>query len=184
MSASDPNAAIGGRVYALTVLAAIRPECRARVRAALRALPRRRSPFADVEGTHFARLVIVDELVGQPALGRQFLLFSVVFDGLTAEDRDAYAERVCKAAPPVVDGVLACCYGQPSANDPEGFAAWLAARQIETLAFYFGADATVAEVRDALALRERVRAFARETQYAAAPELRDRFRRAFPAVAP
>jgi hypothetical protein len=180
MSARDPNGAIDGHVYALTVLAAIRPECRARVRAALRALPRRRSPFASVEGTHFARLVIVDELVGRPAPGRQFLLFAAVFDGLTAADRDGYAARVCKAAAPVVDGVLACCYGQPSANDPDGFASWIAARQVDAQAFYFGYDASVAQVGEALALRDRVRAFARATQYAAAPALQERFQREFP----
>lgn len=184
----DPNAAIGGHVYALTTLTAIRLACTEALRERVLGLDERDSPFARVEGTHFARLVVIDRLPFEgpsqdaPTVRHQYLLFSAVIDGDTSEDRDAYLARMCERVPETVDGVWSLCLGapEPVPAEPHRFACWLAANQVKTRAFYAHyADATVQEVRDALVLQERVRRFAVRTQYLTPRCLQREFARAF-----
>jgi hypothetical protein len=185
----DPNVAIGGHVYALTALTAIRLGCMEALRERLLKLGERDSPFARVEGTHFARLVVIDRLPFEgplrdaPIVRHQYLLFSVVFDGDMGEDRDAYLTRMCERIPETVEGVWSLCLGapEPATADPPRFASWLAANQVKTRAFYAHyADATVGEVRDAIGLHERVWSFAVRTQYWTPGALQQEFAREFP----
>jgi hypothetical protein len=119
------------------------------------------SPFAAVEGTHFARFVVLDgprrAAADQPAdeLG-PYLMFSAFFD----READVWLA----ALPAPTADVFRCCRGYPS----EGAAtvrAWLHEHRVPATAI-FGAypEATVAEVRDALAFRERFRRFAWERE--------------------
>ena len=187
-AAREPNVAIGGRVYALTTLTAIRPGCTEALRERVLQLGARRSPFARVEGTHFARLVVIDRLPFEgppqdaPSVRHQLLLFSAVFDGTTSQERDAYLARMCERVPEAVDRVWSLCLGaqEPVSADPHRFAYWVAGNQVKTRAFYAHCPtATVQEVRAAVVLQERVRRFAVGRQYLTPRALLQEFARAF-----
>jgi hypothetical protein len=114
------------------------------------------SPFAAVEGTHFARFVVVADIERAAAdqlldeLG-PYLMFSAFFD----VEPDAWLA----ALPPQVEDVLRCCRGFPSAG-PATVRAWLHEHRVPATAIFGAyAEASVAEVREALAFRERFRAF-------------------------
>jgi hypothetical protein len=176
----DPNYAMAGQAYALTVITAITPGRRQQVRDALARLGR---PFAQSPATHFARLVVVDRLPvetppGAVPLDFPYLLFSAVLDG----DPDAYLKGLCAQMPDEVDAIWGAGVGaptRPSAN-PEAFTAWMRINQHETNAFFapYGA-ATVAEVCAALGLGRRVRAFATRTADHTPSTLQAEFRREF-----
>lgn len=153
--------AVNDRLHALRTFAALLPLADAPgAEDAIAAWPA--SPFADLPGTHFARLVVVPGLrraaVDQPAddLGGPSLLLSAFFD----DEPDAWLA----ALPPALDDVLCCCRGFPDAGRAT-VRAWLAEHRIAATAI-FGAypEATVAQVREALAFRERFRAFAWERE--------------------
>jgi hypothetical protein len=177
---NDPNYAIGGQAYALTVITAITPGRQQQVRDALARLKRH---FDLSPATHFARLLVVERLPvetppGPVRLEFPYLLFSAVLDG----DPDAYLTGLCAQMPDEVDAIWGSGVGappRPSAS-PEVFTAWMRANQHETNAFFapYG-GATVAEVREALALAERVRAFATRTAELTPSTLRTEFRSEF-----
>ena len=87
----DPNVMISGVVYALTVVLAITPGRERELRRRIRDW--KQSPFARLPGTHFARLVVLDELVYEgprrrrPQVPLQYLLFSATFDGTSSAAR-------------------------------------------------------------------------------------------------
>jgi hypothetical protein len=123
------------------------------------------SPLAQVPGTHFARFVVLPgsrrESAAQPAgdLPSPLLLFSAFFDG----DAELWLEALCAAMPDAADRVWRHCAGHPGhpARHGRAFRRWLLAHRAPATAV-FGAypDASVADVREALAFRERFRAFA------------------------
>jgi hypothetical protein len=127
--------------------------------------PGARSPFARLGAVHFARLVVLPGLerqdADQPAddLGGPYLMFSAFFDG----ERDALLAELCEAMPDEADRVWRHCRGYPGHPGRQGatFRAWLERHRVPATAI-FGAypDATVADVRAALAFRERFRDFA------------------------
>ena len=179
----DRNVAIGGQAYSLTVLAPIRPGHEQGLREAIAGLDRDGpGPFALVPTVHFARLVIIDRLPheGPPRRRQtprvQHLLFSSVFDG----DPDRHLDELCRLMPDALDAVFAHCLGAPlpAGEDPRAFRGWIRRHQIETAAFFapYG-EATVAQVRASLALRERIASFAVRTQYAPGERLREQFER-------
>jgi hypothetical protein len=174
----DGNKAIGADVYALTILLRIKPGLTQRLRAELRAL-RDDSPFAALEGTHFARLVVIDKLAFEgpaqdaPDLRGELLLFTAVVDG------DAWHDYVRKLSTERLQPVWDACVGAPRPADGPGFTSWMLANQIQTRAFFWDYDATVREVQAALALRERVRAFALANKYVTPAVLKRNFLAAF-----
>jgi hypothetical protein len=172
----DRNKAIGANVFALTILLRIKPGRAQRLRADLRAL-RDDSPFEDVGSTHFARLVVIDRLAFEgpmqdaPDIRGELLLFTAVVDGEAWSD---YPQRLYGGR---LQPVWDACVGAP--GDAASFTRWMRAAELETRAFFWQYDATVAEARAALALRGRVRAFALANKYVTPDVLRDNFRAAF-----
>src|SRR6185312_1842084 len=134
-----------GQIYGLTILSPIiQGDSKdlahvTAIRWYLACQPRdRRSPLAQVTGTHQARLVVMDDVVyvGAPAceehLKSRYLIFECNFDG----DLDAYLKRLATQAGEFVDSVWQHCVGYPGAADPNAFAAYMKKCQVETT-FYF-----------------------------------------------
>ncbi len=176
----DANKAISADVYALTILLAIRAGQAQRLRAYIRELDD--SPFAAIDGTHFARLVVIDRLAFEgpvqdaPDVRGELLLFTAVVD---AERWSGYLRQLRDER---LRPVWEACAGAP--RDDGGFPGWMREHQLRTRAFYWHYDATVAQVRAALELRARVLDFALANQYVTAPELLERFRESFRDVLP
>ena len=142
------------------------------------------SPLARLAATHFARWVIVEDVVYEggrqrrDALKASRLLFTSNFDG----PLDAYLEAMRTDLGEDADAVWGHCAGYPGRADAAGFAAYFRNHQLES-ALFFGAygDQTVSEVRANLALRARLIEFAMAAQGLPDAELQARFRAEFPA---
>jgi hypothetical protein len=119
-----------------------------------------RSPFAGLDATHFARFVILPgvprEVARQPddALDAPYLMFSAFFDG----EPSAWLDGFCDELGDVAERVWCHCRGYPGRST---FRSWLVEHRVTATAV-FGAypDATVRDVRAALAFRRRFREFA------------------------
>jgi hypothetical protein len=161
----DRNKAIGANVYALTILLRVKPGRAPQLRQAIRALE---DPFEEIGSTHFARLVVIDRLAFEgpmqdaPDTRGELLLFTAVVDG------EAWSGYLAGLSDGPLQPVWDECVDAPSK-----------ANQLETGAFFWQYDATVEQAREALSLRERVRAFALANKYVTPEVLRDNFRAAF-----
>jgi hypothetical protein len=114
-------------------------------RAAIDALD---EPFARVPGTHLARVQVLE--------GRHLLL---------AADHDGRLEPWLAAAARELDAVLEHCAFWPGADKPAEVVAWARERSLPAGFSVVGSpDATVEQVGEALALRERLLRFAAETE--------------------
>jgi hypothetical protein len=130
---------------ALIVLAPLRGGEAEAARTAIAALD---EPFARVPGTHLARVQVLED--------GQLLL---------AADYDGDLERWLVAAAQELDSVLAHCAFWPGADDPAAIVGWARDRVVPAGFSVVGSPhATVAEVAEALALRERLLRFAAETE--------------------
>jgi hypothetical protein len=113
------------------------------------------SPFARLEHVHFARLqlaTLADER------GRHLLL-GAEFDGTPAEFLDDLLRL------PEVDPVFACCDGYPGAGAPVAFRAWVLEHHVRAgFSVHGNLAASVREIRESLALRSRIAAFALATR--------------------
>jgi hypothetical protein len=180
-----PNVAAGGQAYALTVLTPVEPGHEPRLAAALQDV-RENDPaaFERVDGTHFARWVIIDHLRHEgrrpprAELARTWLLFACVLDGLPAP----FLERLANGMAGIADAVWSHCVGYPApiaANVP-GFKAWVLDHQLNSAAFFapYG-QATVHDVRAALRSRAEVADFAVRMQGEPPDVLRSAFRGRF-----
>jgi hypothetical protein len=174
-----------GQAYSLTVLAPILEDHGSALAAHLDGLgPQHASPLARVAGTHFARWVIIDDVVYEggrqrrDALKASRLLFTSNFDG----SLDAYLEALRTGMGEDADAVWGHCAGYPGRAAAAAFAAWMRAHQIES-ALFFGAygDLTVDEVKANLAARTQLIEFALAAQGLAPAELQARFLAEFPA---
>ena len=174
-----------GQAYGLTVLTPILEDHVSPLAAYLDGLgPQDASPLARVAGTHFARWVIIDDVVYQggrqrrDSLKASRLLFTSNFDGAL----DAYLDALRTGMGADADAVWGHCAGYPGREEAAAFAAWLRAHQVES-ALFFGAygDLTVAEVRARLDARTRLIEFAMAAQGLPAAELQARFEAEFPA---
>ncbi len=167
-----------GGVYALTTFASILPGHAGEVQAYLDAMPLgAESPLARLSQLHLSRIHVFHELVDQDGghrvdkLEAPQLVFTSSFDG----DLDAYLDAIAENVPEA-DEWWGHCAGYPGRSDKAAFRAWIRAHQVHTQLFanaYHGA--TVQDVREALDARERVVAFAAETQGLDAAELQQRF---------
>jgi hypothetical protein len=159
---SERRNRVGG-AYALTVFTPLIAGREAAAQAYLDALPEgEASPLARLERLHLSRIQIFDELVFQGApqkpesLKSKYLVFTSSFDGELDPYLDELAERV-----PEADEWWGHCVGYPGRADRAAFRAYLRAHKVDTNLFasaYPGAD--VQRVRESLALREQVVAFA------------------------
>lgn len=135
------------------------------------------SPLARLDQLHLSRIQLFRELVyqGAPqvptALRSSYLVFTSSFDGALDPYLDALAEHV-----PEADEWWGHCVGYPGRGDRAAFRAWIRARKVDTNLFASAyPHASVQDVREALALRERVVAFAADAQGLDPAALQQRF---------
>jgi hypothetical protein len=171
-----------GGAYALTTFARVLPGRADSLEAHLNALPRgRASPFAALPMLHIARVQVFRALVHQGPRQRHTDLLRhahLVFTSTIHGTLDAYLRAL--AGVPECDGWWGACAGYPGREEVGAFVAYVRGLQVRTSLFQtMLPHATVADVRDALALRERVIDFAVETQGLEAAALQERFRAAF-----
>lgn len=174
-----------GQVYGLTILSPILESDRIDIGHAtalrwyLAGLPRdHTSPFARVSSTHFARLVIMDDVVfvGAPAceehLKSRYLVFETNFDG----DLDSYLTGMAREIPEVVDSVWKHCVGYPGVADPAAFAAYMKKCQIETTFFFADVnDKTVHQTLKALQVQSALAHFIERNKDKPAAEIQKSF---------
>lgn len=174
---------ISGNAYALTVLTPIlrgRESKLARRLDAFGSGPS--SPLARVTGTHFARWVLIDNVVYQGgrqrrdtlAAGR--LLFTSNFDCPI----EPYIEALRTELAGDADEIWGHCAGYPGREDPAAFARYMRGHQIESSLFFAAyGGLKVDQVRANLDLRRRLMDFALRGQALSPAELRDAFGREF-----
>jgi hypothetical protein len=172
-----------GGAYALTVFTPILPGRVDELEDYLENLPLGpESPLARLETLHLSRIQIFRALVHQgpkqkhtDVLKHAQLLFTSTFDGELDPFLGALAERV-----PEADEWWGRCAGYPGRDDRAAFGAYVRSHQVDTGLFASALpDATVGDVRDALAQRERLVDFAVAAQDLDAAALQERFRATF-----
>lgn len=177
-----PN--VVGQAYTFMALTAIAPGRSESLREHLESMPEgAHSPLARMEQTHFARFVIIPQLVdlGPPpatrdTLKNEYLLFSADFDG----SLQRFLNGLCDVMAEEVASIWGHCVGYPGTADRAAFERYMLHNQIDTT-FPFAAypDATVADVREALALRSRLIDFAIRAQAMDPESLREAYRQEF-----
>ncbi|HEY5058404.1 MAG TPA: hypothetical protein VII51_05250 [Gaiellaceae bacterium] len=172
-----------GTAYALTVFTPILPGQTDEVRSIIEAVPRGEAgPFARLEQVHFTRLQIFDQLVYQGApqkpdrLKSAYLVFTASFDGAL----DPFLDALCERIPAEADSWWSHCVGYPGTADRAAFKRYIQHNKVHTSLFGVAyPTASVADVRESLALRERVLDFAVAAQGLDAAALQERFRQTF-----
>jgi hypothetical protein len=158
-----PRGNVCGNKYAFTALTPVRPHDVRRLRERLADLDRDAgSPFASVPGLHFARWVVVDDVVYQGPPQRRdswrnaYLLTTTTTDGVRhplEEIRNHIADEA--------DEIWGFCIGYPGRDDRAAFVRYFQRNQIRTNRFFCGyPDATLEDVKAALDLQTRFVDFA------------------------
>ncbi len=168
-----------GGVYALTVFTPIVHGHEDELRAHLEALPvGADSPLARLDDLHLSRIQIIDALVDQgpphrrETLKRSHLLFTSTVDG----DLDPYLDAICERIGAEADCWWGHCDGYPGTADHAAFRRYIRAHKVDTnLLAVANPGVTVRDVRESLALRERVVDFAAAAQGLDAAALHERF---------
>jgi hypothetical protein len=161
-------------------MAPLRPGSERAALAALASLPvGPASPFARVSSTHFCRLLLVPALLdgdGEPVDGgRSYLLFTADFDGPLTE----WAATVARAVGAELDRVLELCEGYPGSGDARAFLEFIERHRVPVGFSVLSHTASVARVRESLALSRALREFAFASQGLAPAELRRAWRERF-----
>jgi hypothetical protein len=172
-----------GCAYALSVFTAIVHGHEEDVRRTIESVPRGAdSPLARLRQLHTSRLQIFDKLVYQGApqkpdrLKSSYLVFTAAFDG----DLTPFLDGIATELPVEADSWWRHCAGYPGLQDRAAFQRWIRHNQIHTSLFAVASpNVTVREVRESLAMRERVASFAIEAQGLDAEALQARFRQTF-----
>jgi hypothetical protein len=178
-----PN--INGQAYALTVLTPIISGQESALQEYLENLGGgAQSPLEKTGTTHLARWVIIPQLVyeGEPqkpdSLKSQYLLFESNFDGA---DLDAYLAILIRTMPAECDAIWRHCVGYPGVADLDKFKAYIRHNQINATFFVAAYPlATVADVRQSLAFREKFTSFVVSGQNLDAAALQNAFQKTFP----
>jgi hypothetical protein len=172
-----------GQAYALMVVTPVADGQEQALRDHLAGLPTGAdSPLAGLGTTHFARFLVLHDLVPQATdarpdhLASPHLLFTSSFDGALRPYLDALRVHLREH----VDAVWGRCVGFPGSGDADAFARYLLHNQVHTT-FFFSAypRTTVPEVLRSLALREQVTALAIATQGLPPAQLRRAYDDAF-----
>jgi hypothetical protein len=172
-----------GTALALTVFARVLPGHEDELQEHIDTLPLGPdSPLARLGMLHLSRTQIFRALVHQgPAqkhtddLCHAHLLFTSTIDG----DLDPFLDAIAHSVPEA-DGWWGHCVDYPGRQDLAAFRAWMLARRVPTNLFASAMPrATVSDVREAVALRERVIDFAVAAQSLDAIRLQQRFRAEF-----
>jgi hypothetical protein len=151
-----------GSVYGLTILSPViddenaTPSHDLQIRDYLAHLSTRQdSPFAVAQGTHLARLVVMDDViyVGMPSCEEHLKSKYLVFESNCDGDLDSYLAGLADSIPGHLDSIWSHCVGYPKqgAADRQAFIAYMKACQLETT-FYFAAvnDKSVTDTLRAL----------------------------------
>lgn len=141
------------------------------------------SPLVKVKGTHFARWVLIGDVIYQGAgqrrpdhLSAGRLLFTSNFDG----SPEPYLEELRSGLGEVADRIWTHCSGYPGREDAGAFAAYLRAHQLENSLFFAAyGELEVADVTRNLAMRRLMIDFAVRAQKMGAVELQAAFRETF-----
>jgi hypothetical protein len=167
-----------GQAYSLTVLTPILAGRESRLARYLNALASGAgSPLAQVPGTHFARWVVVGDVVFEGEGERDHLklarlLFTSNFDGPV----ETYLECLRTAMGASTDEIWDNCAGYPGSGDSAAFAAYMRAHQIESSLFFAAyGQQTVDDVKRSLAKRRKLMTFALEHQGASPAKLQSDF---------
>jgi len=136
------------------------------------------SPFAKVPGTHFARLVVMDDVVfvGSPTmeehLNSAYLVFICDFDG----DLDSYLQSMARAIPDVLDEIWSNCVEYPGTADVGKFTKYMKKCQVTTT-FYFADvnDKTLGQTFKALKIKSELADFVVKNQGQPAGTLQQAF---------
>lgn len=185
LGAARADGSRSDRSFAITLLTPIRPDATTELAAEIDALGVGNcSPLAKLGFVHFGRWVIIDQLktnfpdppVPQPKLRSEYLLFSACVTG-PIDDADpatngyvkqlpaSFLREIWQEIPGTADAIWRHCWNFPGVNDRDAFVRYLAKSQVNTSLFHVGyPQATVEEVRRAIAKRDRFIAFAREHQ--------------------
>jgi hypothetical protein len=174
---------ICGQAHSLTVLTAIRTGHEVPLSCYLNALESAAaSPLANVGATHFARWVVIGDVIYEGKGDRDHLelaqlLFTSNFDGTQL---DPYLESLRTGLGPAADEIWGHCTGYPGSDDAAAFAAYMHKHHVES-SLFFGAyaDRTVDQVKSSLAARRRVIEFALGAQGMAPAALQAAFARSF-----
>jgi hypothetical protein len=171
-----------GQAHALTVLTSIRQGHESGLARHLNALEGGpASPLARVPGTHFARWVVIGDVVYEGKGERDHLklaqlLFTSNFDGPVAP----YLESLRAGLGDAADAIWSHCGGYPGSADPAAFAGYLRAHQVESSLFFAAyGDRTVEDVKRSLDVRRRMTDFALHAQGMAAADLQAAFQATF-----
>lgn len=175
---------LSGQARALTLLVPIDPARASALATLLDGLPTGAdSPLARVPGTHFARWVVLDQLLYQGPPQRRDdwsaprLLFTTNFDG----PLDRYVDALRTGLGDDGDRIFGHCAGYPGRADAARWSAWLLGHHAPSALFFAAyGDQTVHEVQANLELRARLIAFALEAQGLAPERLQARFAEVFP----
>lgn len=136
------------------------------------------SPMARVPRTHLARFIVIDRLPFLE-LRRHHLLFNAAFDA----PWDGYPAAVHEALGDRAERIWGNCAGYPAGAGAARFAEWLLEHRIRARAVVAAyPDATLEDVRRALALRHRIGLFARRTQRRAPDHVLAAFEQEFGAL--
>jgi hypothetical protein len=159
---------VSGQAFALTVLTPIADGELDALRAYLGSLRDQdpRGPLARLSRTHFGRWVIVPGFIPEgerepDQLSAPHLLFTACFDG----ELDSYLAELGTTLAAEADEIWGRCAGCPRPAVGAALTEYLMAHRIKT-GFFVAAygEATVPEVRAALAQREALIAFAQQAQ--------------------
>jgi hypothetical protein len=172
-----------GQAYSFMAVTPILPGQESTLLDRLTALPTgEASPLARMGYTHFARWLVLHDLVyqGPPqtrdSLQSPYLLFVSNFDG----DLDRYLDAMLNHMASEAEAVWSCCVGFPGTEDRDAFKAYLKHNQLGTT-FFVSAypEATVADVRASMALRQQLTDFAIAAQSLDASSLHQAWAREF-----
>jgi hypothetical protein len=175
---------ISGQAYSLTVLTPIIDDHERGLAQYLDGLPSGdQSPLAGVHGTHFARWVVMDDVMYEGSeqgerehLQHARLLFTSNFDG----ELEPYLEGLCTGLGDSADEIWGHCIGYPGSSDAGAFARYFRHHQIDSSLFFSAyGDRTVGDVTRSLALRTKFIDFVLRAQGLPAAELQASFRQEF-----
>ncbi len=170
---------VAGRTYSLMVLTPIKPGMAEELRTYIEGLASE-SPFARLERTHFARLMIVPDMpvpagVQDPMDG-PYLMLTANFDGDVDSWLDELAARVVPEAAEIWGRCIAC----PKPAEGAALKAYLWRNQLQSgVAFAAYSQASVAQIRGALDKRARLTAFVVRAQEMEPPARRKAFLKEF-----
>ena len=175
---------ISGQAYSLTVMTPIVNGQETQLARYLDGLQGRdQSPLAGVRRTHFARWVVIDDVVyegpdqgDREHLKHARLLFTSNFDG----ELDPYLEALRTGLGNSADAIWGRCVGYPGSGEARAFADYIRRHQLDSSLFFTAyGERTVEEVKRSLALRTQLAEFALRAQGLPASELKAAFLQEF-----